>query len=558
MIKIALVSHSGGFSGGERMLFNLAKLLKNSDGIYPILVMPQDYGAQNTAFWMACRKENIETVPIYYNATYICTNDSNKAQIAGRTQKGISELIDVYHQTGVNVVLCNTATCLAPMMAARYLNIPVVTWVHGILDSYMLPLEYDAGRRLLMDRLLMELSDQIVCCSQWTARYYAQMTDSPIQVIHNWTPHPEKVNPMGKSNKTFVCLNTFEENKGIRVLLEAVSILAKEKIDFSVELYGSGETEVKLKEYVDAHHLKNCVKFKGRTTDIESVYNNAYCLVQPSFIESFGMTVIETMSYGRPVIATMSGGPQEIIKDGETGFLIPRQDAEALAEKMKYLLHHPDEAIKMGKRGQMLYQEKFSEECVQKAFCPLIRQLTARPQVKKDNAHLLLEDFAGYLLRSESKSSFNSEPAVTVGATPAIPSETRLAYSGNLKKRRTYFCRAKTKHFKSVGFIFSCHDTQGLDGQLTVKLYHGRRLLATAQCALKDISLERWQYLMLDQPIDSSPDVIAVKLEIDYTAGSGSLALYEDREKRGILYKICNRLGCHLPGMDAIIMDMRD
>ena len=75
--------------------------------------------------------------------------------------------------------------------------------------------------------------------------------------------------------------------------------------------------------------------------------------------ESFGLAVLEASAAGLPVVAVNEGGPREIIVPDETGFLV-EATPEALAEKIKWLLDHPEEAKAMGKRGSRRSNEIYS------------------------------------------------------------------------------------------------------------------------------------------------------------------------------------------------------
>lgn len=76
-------------------------------------------------------------------------------------------------------------------------------------------------------------------------------------------------------------------------------------------------------------------------------------------MEGFGLAVLEGMALARPVVATL-GGPEDLIVDGETGFLIPPGDAPALTAALTRLLANPDQARRMGVAGQQRAQAQFS------------------------------------------------------------------------------------------------------------------------------------------------------------------------------------------------------
>jgi hypothetical protein len=128
--------------------------------------------------------------------------------------------------------------------------------------------------------------------------------------------------------------------------------------------------------------LAGQVRFQGRTTGVHQVYDRTLCVLNPSHVESFGMTLIEAMARKTPVIATRCGGPDDIVVDGQTGFLIERGDAAALADRIQRLLDSPELAERLGRQGFEHVGRRFSEQAAQAAFVPVV--------------HDTVRSFAGY------------------------------------------------------------------------------------------------------------------------------------------------------------------
>lgn len=91
-------------------------------------------------------------------------------------------------------------------------------------------------------------------------------------------------------------------------------------------------------------------------------YREALAAVNCSHSESFSLTCLEASAHGLAVVATRCGGPEEIIEDGVTGFLVPVGDVAAIASRMSDLLDQPEEAAAMGEAGKRLVNERFSPE----------------------------------------------------------------------------------------------------------------------------------------------------------------------------------------------------
>jgi len=76
--------------------------------------------------------------------------------------------------------------------------------------------------------------------------------------------------------------------------------------------------------------------------------------------EAYGRTILEAMAASKPVVAFNDGGPGELVKDGQTGFLIPPGNTEIMAERIIELIRNEELSIRMGNAGRRLLKENFS------------------------------------------------------------------------------------------------------------------------------------------------------------------------------------------------------
>ena len=116
------------------------------------------------------------------------------------------------------------------------------------------------------------------------------------------------------------------------------------------------------------------VIFHGTKAKQEVVECMRQCdfLVSPSLFETFGVVIIETLACGKPVIATRSGGPEEILNK-ETGILVPQKDIDALANAIDYMLSHHGEYS--SEKIARYAHEKFSFQAVGHALDEIYRGL---------------------------------------------------------------------------------------------------------------------------------------------------------------------------------------
>jgi glycosyltransferase involved in cell wall biosynthesis len=91
-------------------------------------------------------------------------------------------------------------------------------------------------------------------------------------------------------------------------------------------------------------------------------------VAHPALSEPFGLTVIEAMAAGKPVVATDCDGPKSTIVDGSTGILVPRGNPEAMADALTRLLHSPATAAAMGRSGKARVGECYSSDAMVRKF----------------------------------------------------------------------------------------------------------------------------------------------------------------------------------------------
>jgi glycosyltransferase involved in cell wall biosynthesis len=101
--------------------------------------------------------------------------------------------------------------------------------------------------------------------------------------------------------------------------------------------------------------------------ELQRLYSRAAVVVCPSRREGFGVTCLEAMAHGRPVVASAVGGLTDLVVDGETGLLVPPRDPVALRAALTRLLRDASLRRRMGAAGRLRAQERFSWEAVTSA-----------------------------------------------------------------------------------------------------------------------------------------------------------------------------------------------
>jgi len=142
-----------------------------------------------------------------------------------------------------------------------------------------------------------------------------------------------------RSKKRILFVGILTPVKGVPFLLQAVSYLKGQRQDFTLDIIGDGPGRAEYEELAKTFSVLDIVNFHGLIPKVKVAEFMRACefLVAPSLHETFGVTLIEAMACGKPVIATNNGGSREMV-DKKVGILVPAQDFKALAEAINYML----------------------------------------------------------------------------------------------------------------------------------------------------------------------------------------------------------------------------
>lgn len=153
---------------------------------------------------------------------------------------------------------------------------------------------------------------------------------------------------------------TFKEQKGHRYLIEAAAHLRDDYPQARYLLIGDGELRAALERQIAAAGLQATFRLLGTRPDVPALLAAADLFVLPSLWEGLPMALIEAMAAGLPVVATDVSGTRGVMRDGETGLLVPPGDATALAQAMAALLAEPERAAQMGAAARRRVELHFS------------------------------------------------------------------------------------------------------------------------------------------------------------------------------------------------------
>ncbi len=145
------------------------------------------------------------------------------------------------------------------------------------------------------------------------------------------------------------------------MLLKALSLLPAATLrDLKVTFVGDGEKRTELEVQARRMGLERTVVFASHQEDVFPFIAASDFTVLPSLWEGFGLSIVESMLCGRPVIGSSVGGIPELIADGRTGLLVAPGDATSLAGAVERLLEEPETVERMGEVARSAAQSRFT------------------------------------------------------------------------------------------------------------------------------------------------------------------------------------------------------
>ena len=179
-----------------------------------------------------------------------------------------------------------------------------------------------------------------------------------------------------QDTKNVIFAGRYTPQKGVFDLLRIWTIVYRKHPDWHLNMYGNGELADELTE--KANKLQANIHVNGQVLNIFEKYRASTMLLMTSIFEPFGLVIPEAMSCGLPVVAfDCPSGPANIITEGVDGYLIKDRDVNAFAEKVCYLIEHPDVRIEMGKNA-IRHSARYAPQRIMPKWISLFKELVGQ------------------------------------------------------------------------------------------------------------------------------------------------------------------------------------
>jgi len=183
--------------------------------------------------------------------------------------------------------------------------------------------------------------------------------------------------------KQILFVGRLVEKKGLIYLLRAMPFVLKRHPDACLIIVGSGPEEGRLRASINSLGLSGQVELCGSVLNenLPALYQSSCMVVFPSVVagdgdrEGFGLVQVEALGCECPVVATDLPAIRDIIADGKTGLIVPQRDEQALAEKIAYLLDHPEEGERLARNGRQFVLERYDWAVIAEKYRELVERL---------------------------------------------------------------------------------------------------------------------------------------------------------------------------------------
>jgi len=192
-------------------------------------------------------------------------------------------------------------------------------------------------------------------------------------------------------SRRVIMVANLRPEKGHDTLIDAAAIVLNRFPDARFDIVGDGTERDRLIAYAHAKGVAAAVSFLGHCEDVPARLSAADVFVLPSESEAFPNAVLEAMAAGLPVVASAVGGILEVVRNGETGLLVPPRRPDALADAIGRLLSDATLQERLGSTGRGLVESRYSFSKMVAAFDALYLTELARrgvPSVRAEWAAL--------------------------------------------------------------------------------------------------------------------------------------------------------------------------
>lgn len=368
-MKVMQIISSSGMYGAEAVILNLARTL-NSCGNECLLTVFANSANENHDLHKNAVKRGVDTFVVP------CATRVDR--------KAIASVQALLRETGAEVVHCHGYKAdIYTYLALRKHGIPLISTCHTWYDTDAAVYVYG-----VLDRLVLRRFTRVVAVSNDVRQRLIKSGVPPcrIEFIRNGIDtgpfaSAQKTSETGNSNPLVVGLvGRLAWEKGIDVFIEAAARVLTEVPHTKFTVVGEGPDRKQLESLVRTLGIAGGVSMVGRREDMPAVYGSFDIMVSSSRQEGLPIAILEGMACGLPLVATSVGEVSSVVRDGETGILLPAGDPKALASAIINLLRDSEKRRRLGWAARQLIEREYSANRMVDEYISVYRDALANAQ----------------------------------------------------------------------------------------------------------------------------------------------------------------------------------
>lgn len=209
-------------------------------------------------------------------------------------------------------------------------------------------------------------ADMLISVSQYFVNFLKkEKLNKHVELLHNLTfPPKQEVTRAATSELiNFLYVGSINDDKGIFDVLESIAQhqeTLKNKMKYHI---GGTGNEERLNKFIQEYNLTDIVIYHGwiDKNKKEELYSGTDVYIQPSKFESFGISILEAMSYKIPIISTNVGGIPDLVKENHNGIFVEPGNKEQIFKAISFFIENPAERLRMGNESLKLAKKFFPD-----------------------------------------------------------------------------------------------------------------------------------------------------------------------------------------------------
>ena len=342
-VRMLNLIDSSFLGGPEKYILGYAKRTRGSVKI--AVATFESGGRERSQFSQALALGMVQSLSI------LCANSYDPRQL--------TRLIALVKKEGFNVINSHGYRAnLIGLIASRILRIPIVATFHGWTGSDSKVRVFDR-----IDRAVLRMMDHIITVSEANKGLLKHLgiKGSAITVVPNAIDPEQLVSSFqanqamvlrqalrfGEAERVCICVGRLSPEKGQEVALKAFAGVTREIPECRLVFLGDGPDEPKLRMISQELGIQDFVRFVGFQANVVDYMSLSEVIILPSHTEGLPTVVLEAFLCSSFVIATSVGGTPEVVRDQETGLLVPPNDCDSLCKAIIWSLRNEKERKRM-------------------------------------------------------------------------------------------------------------------------------------------------------------------------------------------------------------------